>query len=332
MNATTIQLSESVAAFADAVREQLDDLTAEQIEDLTDGLEADLAEGAVDRSGAFEPGDALEYARELRASAGLPPRESRRISLSASMAGWRAGAAGRIRSSKFGAGLLDFLLVLRPAWWALRGWALYTFIALWISRHLEVLPSNIFAWLFLLAFVAVSVQWGRGLWLPKSWLTPVRSLANTFAIIGLMIIAGSGLAASPTDATYDSQYTYGLWYDGEQIQNIFAYDAAGHPLEFVQLYTDRGEPLTTLGARGDEFSWMHYTDDGSRLVQPVSDAGSTAWNVFPLYSLAPQFGVGQGKEQLPQLPFEQARPLVGAENLVQTCEAPPEAELPEVEE
>ncbi|MBX3093031.1 MAG: hypothetical protein KF680_00595 [Cryobacterium sp.] len=324
MNAT-IQLGESVAAFAAAVREQLDDLTAEQIEDLTDGLEADLAEGAVDRSGAFEPGDARDYASELRASAGLPPRQSPRISVAASIADWRAGAVRHIRSSKFGAGLLDFLLSLRPLWWVLRGWLIFTLFAKFFSHYYGVIPDNVGGQLILVGAVVISVQWGRGRWLPPR-LRAMPPISNLIAAVATAILTIAALAGSfsplPTDSS-ESPLSYGLWYDGRQISNIFAYDAAGQPLQFVQLYTETGEPLTVLGERVGEMSWGHYTSDGSRLVPPASEFGSTDWNVFPLYSLAPQFGLGQGKEQLPQLPFERARPLVGADALVQTCEIPP---------
>ncbi|RMI02417.1 HAAS signaling domain-containing protein, partial [Cellulomonas triticagri] len=71
----------TVADYAAEVRTHLADLPQDQVDDLTDGLEADLADALADPTGrpADMPpgltarfGAPAEYARELRAAAGLP--------------------------------------------------------------------------------------------------------------------------------------------------------------------------------------------------------------------------------------------------------------------
>ncbi|HRN30260.1 MAG TPA: hypothetical protein PK890_11260, partial [Terrimesophilobacter sp.] len=190
-------------------------------------------------------------------------------------------------------------------------------------------PDNIAGQLILCAVVVISIQWGRGRWLPNRlrWAPRASNIVAGIAVVMLTMMATAGSFSAASPVIVSSPYGFGLWYDGNEVQNIFAYDAAGQPLQFVQLYTEQGAPLTTLGARADD-TWAHYRSDGSRLVPPVSDAGSTAWNVFPLYALAPQFGMNEGKATPPPLPFEQARPLVGADSLLQTCEVAAEADRP----
>lgn len=330
MSATTIDLNERVSAFADAVRRHLDDLPIDQLDELTEGLEADLAASAADATDAsreFDPADALAYASELRAAAGLPPRSAnaRRVSVVDAVKEFTSTTANRIRASKFGAGLIDFLIALRPVWWVLRGWVLFVVVTSLASGRFEYLLLNPLAFVLLLLFVVVSVQWGRGRWLPTAWLRATRTVVSVFAIIALAYLGlGAVVIASMPSSSSDPGVNYGLRLDDEPVQNIFAYDAAGQPLDFVQLYDGRGEPLTTVGRSAD--MWAHYLSDGSRLVPPESEAGSTAWNVFPLFSLSAEYGLGEGKATLPQRPFEQARPLVGAESLVQTCEVPTEPE------
>lgn len=327
MTTTTTSPRDAATAFAHAVRQHLDDLPAEQIDELTEGLEADLLERAAETTDSDAFGDAHGYANELRDAAGLPPRGRRAgaRTLSARLVVWRAELERSIRSNRIGAGLLDFALALRPLWWVLRGWLLFTIVAKPTSHYYGFVPDDLPRQVILAAVVVVSIQWGRGRWLPKRS-TVLRTISNVIAVFAAVIVTAAALAGSftqPTPSVDELPHNYGLWYDGNQVSNIFAYDAAGQPLQFVQLYTDTGEPLTTMGARADELWDARYLSDGSRLVPPASEHGSTAWNVFPLHTLPPQFGLGEGHEQQPRLPFDQARPLIGGDALVQTCEVPP---------
>ncbi len=159
----TTTLQDEVAAFAAAIRAHLDDLT--------DGLESDLLEQAEDNDGTFADTDAAHYAAELRASAGLPDRPSpAALSLRSRFSGFadqaRTRASELVRSSRFGAWLAELLLALRPVWWVFRGWAVYVAGWTFTTGESRLLPNSIAGWAVLVAVVLVSVEWGRGRWLP----------------------------------------------------------------------------------------------------------------------------------------------------------------------
>jgi hypothetical protein len=74
----------------------------------------------------------------------------------------------------------------------------------------------------------------------------------------------------------------GLLNDGKVVRNVFAYDADGNPLEGVQLYDQKGEPLAV------EPNLVYRMRYGGRLPTvyswSVGEEGSArkAWNVYPL--------------------------------------------------
>ena len=324
----------SIADFAVAVRGQLSDLPADDVDDLTDGLEADLTEQAADAAATGdaspELGDPVAYAAELRAAADLPPRTEpgdgvrresllRRVGTRART--WRADAARSIRQSPVGAQLLDFLLVLRPLWWVLRGWAVYAVAGILFGRSAEVFPTDPVRVLLLVAFVTLSVQWGRGLWLPWRWLPGFRTLVSVCALVALpllLILAAQQLTAQNT-ASFDTYLPSGLVQNGEQVTNIFAYDADGQPLPDVQLFDQDGQPLGLVDDPGNTPSLSQYNPDGSEIVLVPSRLvpGGSGWNVYPLRqaSSADVDYLGQVEaadaEPAP-FPFAQVQPLVAS--------------------
>jgi hypothetical protein len=85
-----------------------------------------------------------------------------------------------------------------------------------------------------------------------------------------------------TGTTYSAEVGVpedGLWVDGEQVTNIFAYDADGEYIERAQLLDDRGQPVTLGLVQGQmNRDWTGYV-----FSQPAQDAyGRALWNVFPL--------------------------------------------------
>lgn len=331
MNATTHPRAD-IAAFAAAVRAELDDLPADEVDDLLDGLEADLSEQAEDSGETFSLPDAATYAAELRAAAGLPERNGRavKVPVREQLERARQAAATRIRASRFGSGTLDLLVSLRPVWWIARGVAFYlllVFLTVPFIGRADYVPSNVVAWAILAALVLLSIQWGRGKWLPRRWMRGLRSVLNVVATI----VAAIALIAAPTvlPQYFAAQAAYanyipadtsqpGLVLDGERVRNIYAYDAEGNPLETVQLYTDQGTPLTTVGTdgRSNGWWWDEYFLGGGGPVTTAYEgtARSPLWNVFPLREATgvSTWDVDTAIPVLPRAPFAQV-PAVPAQ-------------------
>ncbi|CAN5210195.1 hypothetical protein BH11ACT3_BH11ACT3_08980 [soil metagenome] len=289
---------EEIAAFAASVRIALADLPAEELDDLTDGLEADLAERTADAdadSGDGALGDPVAYAEELRAAAGYPPRPARshlggtlpnlRTLPHEMLQRWEA-----LRAEKPAVGAaVAFAISLRPVWWIARAWAAYYIvgaIAGGAYRGFTGIPSNGFAWLLLLGFVVLSVQFGRGRWLRREGARAVLLVSSGVLAIALpFLVAGAQQDAS--NLAYNTYYDDGSYAqpqglvngNGEQVSNIYAYDAQGNPLDQVQLYDQNGTPLSVAVRPND--LWLDASD-GSMLVPNGDVPGRPGWNVFPL--------------------------------------------------
>ncbi|MEV7692983.1 hypothetical protein AB0N73_06590 [Microbacterium sp. NPDC089189] len=296
----TVTTPHDIAAFARAVRTHLDDLPADEVDDLLDGLEADLAEQASDSGAEFTLPDAAAYATELRTAAGLPDRAegpAPRVPLRERAERLRADAARRIRSSRTGDAVLDLLVSLRPLWWVVRGVALYvtlTLLTVPLLGRVDIVPGDALAWAVLFGSLVLSVQWGRGMWLPTRWLRVVRVGVNavTSVVAVIMLLAAPTVLPQIFAPQAAMSYEYidnsqpGLVLDGQRVRNVFAYDAEGRPLTDVQLFTEQGEPLTTIGTGGTSENWLwdqYFAGGGGPVPSPVAGTGTAAlWNVFPL--------------------------------------------------
>ena len=273
---TTLDI-EQVAAFAKEVRRSLADLGPDVLDDLTDGLEADLADKLADGEAL---GDAAAYAAELRAAAGVSPAVQPSVAdnVRANLADLRSKAQP-VLSHPAIAAVLSFLVALRPVWWIIRAWALF-----YVLSGFNAFPSNEFDPPFLAALVLLSVQWGRGKWLPWAW--------SRGAVIALSVVAVLALPALLTAAVdrvtfYErmdpNEYiSDGILLNKQQVTNIFAYGPDGEPLTDVRLYDQSGSPLSLIpGTWGEQSYWV--SDD--TLLVPSQDAGTEGWNVYPLQSI-----------------------------------------------
>jgi hypothetical protein len=176
--------------FARAVRAALADLSADEVDELTDGLEADLAERAADQDSP-EFGDAITYANELRSAAGLPYRRrssglKRTVD---SVKAWQRKAASPVRSNIVGGGILDFLASLRPVWWIYRGWAIFLWSEFALRTGIHAVPVTALAAIVFAAAMIVSVQFGRGKWMPWLWLRVAVTVANAALVIATPFLA-----------------------------------------------------------------------------------------------------------------------------------------------
>jgi hypothetical protein len=183
--------------FARAVRAALDDLPADEIDDLTDGLEADLAERASDQDSP-DFGDPTEYALELRSAAGLPYRRPASSSARALDSSRRAARdlSLKIRSNPAASGVLAFFVSLRPIWWVYRGWSVFVWFQFGLGSGIHPLPATIVGALVFVPAMILSVQFGRGRWLPWAWMRIILILINVALAIATPWIVAWAFNAS----------------------------------------------------------------------------------------------------------------------------------------
>jgi hypothetical protein len=321
MSAATLA-SPAITDFASAVRAALGDLTPDEVDDLTDGLEADLTERLADGD-QVELGDPLAYAEELRSAAGLPRRTM--SSTSSVLADLRAlpgtfarelrAFAGRHPAAE---GVGRFLLSIRPLWWVFRGVVV------------TCLVMNVLGWgvtttaVVGLLVTVVSIQFGRGRWLPFRWMRQLLLIANVLLAIAAPFLL-AGVATQLSNVVYSASYAEstpdysgtGLLENGNPVGNIFAYDAQGRPLTDVQLFDQDGHPLNLVG---DPTTTSEDPTGSGNLVVPNSSVpGRLGWNVFPLSHVAARDLADDGtvKPSATPLsavaPFGTAKPLVTAD-------------------
>lgn len=283
---STSTVTPEIAAFAQGVRAALADLPADEVDELTDGLEADLAEAYAEDLQRELP-DPAAYASELRQAAGLPVRTKVKHGvlngIGESLRDTRRDIGIAIRRNPTLAGIADFLAVLQPAWWLLRAWLATWLVASFFGNEQGYWFSGTGWFLVLAAFIVISVQWGRGKWRGRGT-GPLIAVGNVIAIIALLPVMAAADDWS-NGAYVDQAYSpppAGTAIDGEQVSNIFAYDADGNPLQGVQLFDQTGRPLDVgHDTTGPECSNEDCTLTSVRLPQ-ILDNGRVAWNVFPL--------------------------------------------------
>jgi hypothetical protein len=275
---STLDINPAVADFATAVRRELLGFDAEAVSELTDGLEADLADKLLDGA---ELGDPAAYAAELRAAAGLevPRRTTAGQKIRAEFAQARADLAP-LFAHPVVTEVAAFFASLRPVWWLLRGLALFS-----IFNDVSPMPRNPAALVLLMGMLVLSVQWGRGRWLPWRWSHGAVVVLSVLALMVLPFLTTNTIHRLTFQDTFNAEdyLPTGLVFDGQQISNIFAYGADGEPLEDVRLFDQNGEPLSTIDEDFGQDFVEQWTESGESSVLVPSDrvGGSPGWNVYP---------------------------------------------------
>ena len=299
---TTSTVTPEIVEFAQGVRAALADLPAEEVDDLTEGLEADLAEAYAEDLQRELP-DPAAYATELRAAAGLPMRtKAAKVGvLSGLTQGWRdtrADIAIAIRRNPALASAAEFLVSLRPVWWVTRAWLAAWLVAAFFGNERGFGMAGTW-WLVLIAFVVISVQWGRGRWHGKA-VPALIAIGNVVAVVVLLpVMAATDDARSSAgdfdrgfqsgvDATVNDAPPDGLTFRGQPVTNIYPYDATGKLMTNVQLFNQDGKPLEPYASRSDDDACA--ADDCSTLWQPGQlETGQPVFNVFPLGTVAAEW-------------------------------------------
>jgi hypothetical protein len=252
---TTPVTEQEIRAYADAVRRALADLPAKARDELLDDLPDHLAEVVADGEGALVDrlGSPEAYAAEVRAAAGLrgPGPTGRSIDDRLIAAWGDARDRLRVADRKLGPAIgyrsvSDYLRLLRPAWWVVRGYLGAMVVAvITTGSDVGLLPrlggSTLAAILILGVFVPASIWFGRreqrlarG---PRFVVGLATAFLVLFGVVGLFNVRFSGYGAG--GAVY--QPTYGNPLDS--VRDVFVYDEQGNPLTNVRLFDQDGQPI-----------------------------------------------------------------------------------------
>lgn len=279
--------------YVEAVRAALADLPERQRDDLLEDLPGHLAEVRAESGEPLERrlGPPEVYAAELRVAMGVV--RGARVPLRA----WMDAAVHRLRDRGADvdrrAGVLlgyehgtDFLALLRPAWWLLRGYlaALVLSVVLSGGQITGLLPrvdGNVLAGLFLLCgFVLGSIWLGRR---ESAGLhqNPRRVLRFATAVLAVWSVALLWQVdhRSTVGQLVDS---YSTGYVPEStVEDVYVYDRDGRLLTDVRLFDQNGDPI--------------------ELGYPRCDS-ERSWETPPVYPLCP----GSAPFQVPPFPAPSA--------------------------
>jgi hypothetical protein len=289
-----------VARYASAVRAAFADLPAAERELLLEDLEDHLQEVAAEAGGPLSErlGRPEAYAAELRASAGLPApgagtgtgaaggRGRRRLRDSGA-ARRLAGLGAAVAGHPAGRAVAGFLPELRPAWWVLRGYLAVQAATVALSALVydggfsfpvpAPFGSELLGLLATAVAVVVSVRWarrGRGGGGRRALTTLGNAALALFGVI-LALQLGADEAAGdyyrPDQVLSYAGPISGLRSDGEEISNIFAFDADGKPLREVYLVDQDGDPVVVT----------HYDNEYLEPTIPVDGNGDEVPNRYP---------------------------------------------------
>lgn len=242
-----------IAAYVERVRRALDDLSPTDRDELLEELPEHLAEVAaggsgtlVDRLGAPEA-----YAAELRAAAGLtaPDRSARldhRVTAAVHrLRGQLTAVDGRAGPVIGYARASEFLSLLRPAWWVLRGYLLAMLITVMFTGGsfglLPRLAGNDLAAVLLLGLCVVGSIWlGRRPGPARGWRRHLTSLGTAvlviFGVVGFLDADQSRLHTNYYAPSYNEDP-----YSG--VQDVYVYDQQGRLIEGVRLFDQEGRPI-----------------------------------------------------------------------------------------
>jgi hypothetical protein len=250
---TTVQ--DEINLYVFAVRAALGDLPESLRDELLEDLPEHLAEVLADGEGSLTErlGSPEAYAADLRATAGFvggfpdPPTRIRRL------VEVRDRALARLRAAdiRFGpllgyARVSEFLVLLRPAWWVLRGY-LAAMVFAWMldtsPQPIGLLPriggSEVVALLLLGGAILASIWLGRRSLRLSTWQR--RSLYAGSAVLVLVALGGFVEADGDARSSYYSDVTYDNPYS--HIEDLFVYDEQGRLVTNARILDQNGEPV-----------------------------------------------------------------------------------------
>jgi hypothetical protein len=243
-----------VADYVAQVRTALADLAPAVREELLEDLPEHLAEVAAEGEGSLTErlGPPAAYAAELRAAAGAPAGEGRRAAVDARLRDAVDRARARLQVVDAKSGPLigyqkgsDFVRLLRPAWWVMRGYLVAMALVYMLSAEpigllprVELGDSTIAGVVVLLAFVIGSIWLGdRGRRLPR---VPRYALGVGIALLVLAAMA----ALSDIDGyAQDNPYAEVSNSSYDDVESVYVYDEQGRPLTTARVFDQNGNQV-----------------------------------------------------------------------------------------
>lgn len=239
----SITLSPAKARYLEQVRDQLSDLPEEEREEIVQDLEAHLTE-LDDSQFEAELGDPVAFAAEFRSSAGLdqPTRGSV----------WDALPRiwNRLEVQAQRLGQITHWSTVRPVWIWTRGWlVICTWALVNTGEIFRRFPIPVIGSSSLTGLILVVLATSLSLWLDKRPQTPIRRFGSMMFsfIAGWSLLATliNPVASSTEFAEIDPYFDRLTTAQGNPVDNIYAYDLEGNPVE-VLLFDSEGRPLLTL--------------------------------------------------------------------------------------
>ncbi|MEO3775298.1 hypothetical protein ABGB16_00300 [Micromonospora sp. B11E3] len=263
-------MEQEIAEYVARVRAALADLPPAVRDELTEDLPEHLAEVAAEGDGplADRLGAPEAYAAELRAAAGAGgPAAARNLDQRVAAATARLRARLRAADSRLGpvlgyASASEYLRLLRPAWWVLRGYlAAMLITTVTTGAAFGLLPrlggSTLAALLLLGACVVASVWLGRRAPELRRW--PRIAVNAGTAVLAVFAIAGFADADGQLGRN-DSGYQPAS-VEAPFIRDVFVYDSEGRLVENARLFDQDGNPIR-----------IGYPDCADRFVAPQPGA------------------------------------------------------------
>ena len=279
----SITLSPAKARYLEQVRDQLSDLPEEEREEIVQDLEAHLAELDDGRIEA-ELGDPVAFAAEFRSSAGLDEL-TRRTTWDAVLRVWN-----RIVTDVDRLGELVHWPAIRPVWIWGRGWLVICAWALFnTGEPFRRFPIPLIGNSSLTGLVLVVLATSLSLWLEGPQTRMRRTGSMTFSFLAGWALVGT--LFNPVASHFEVVDPYPYFdrlttAEGNSINNVYAYDMDGNPVE-VLLFDSEGRPLLTLPIyvyEDAEFSPENATYDfgegGVRFERDIY--GQIIPNLYPL--------------------------------------------------
>lgn len=246
---------QEIADYAARVRAALADLPPAHRDELTEDLPEHLAEVAAEAGGTLVErlGEPEAYAAELRAAAGVGAavaggrRLDRRLGVAVDRLRGRAHRWDVQLGPPLGyATASEFLRLLRPAWWVLRGYLAAMLVTVATTGDtfgvLPELNGSTLAGLVLLAgSVLASIWLGHhtpGLSRPKRRM--LHAGTAVLVVFGLVGLADMNGRVGSGDFGYEQISIDGRY---DHIRDVFVYDREGRLVENARLFDQNGDPI-----------------------------------------------------------------------------------------
>ncbi|GAA0441208.1 hypothetical protein Aca07nite_29810 [Actinoplanes capillaceus] len=250
---------DEIAVYVEGVRLALAGLPPatrdELLEDLPEHLAEVLAEGGGSLTDRLGPPEA--YAAELSASAGFATAgqpTSRYAAVTGRAARHRARISEAVQRADVRVGPIlgyarasEFLVLLRPAWWVLRGYLAAMAIAFMFdgNSRLGLMPrlgGDDFAAVLLLALGILGSIWlGRRGTPARKWPRRALRLATVYLVFFALIGFFEVDSAAKRDGYSEVGYTG--WNEFTDVRDVYVYDGDGRLISGVQLYDQDGNPI-----------------------------------------------------------------------------------------